>query len=261
MNVKTFRRLTMILVLAILIGVSVIVGLLIYKSCDKEKRTEYEYSSADVQKYIDYLYCDDDSTYLMLVNLDNSIGTYEPSSLLKTDLIKDCKIANQTYYVEERTLYALTAMLIEAKACGYDKIRITSAYRSYTKQNSIFNNYIAEEMEKDPTLTREAAEEIVKKYSNPPGRSEHQTGLTVDFYAEDDGSTVLNTGFAYTDEGRWLAANCHKFGFVLRYGADKTDITGISYEPWHFRYVGIEHAAKMKELNMCLEEYIEYLGK
>ena len=66
MNVKTFRRLTMVLVLAILIGVSLIVGLLIYKSCDKEKRTEYKYSSADVQKYIDYLYCNDDSIYLML---------------------------------------------------------------------------------------------------------------------------------------------------------------------------------------------------
>jgi len=69
------------------------------------------------------------------------------------------------------------------------------------------------------------------------------------------------TAFEDQDAAKWLAENCHKFGFILRYPKDKTGITGISFEPWHFRYVGRYHATKMYELDMCLEEYWAYLGK
>ena len=65
--------------------------------------------------------------------------------------------------------------------------------------------------------------------------------------------------FAASEAGKWLQENCYKFGFVLRFPEDKTDITGILYESWHFRYVGRYHATRMKELGMCLEEYVEYL--
>ena len=64
-----------------------------------------------------------------------------------------------------------------------------------------------------------------------------------------------------TKEGKWLAENCYKFGFIIRYPKNKTEITGISWEPWHIRYVGRYHATKMYELDMCLEEYLVYIGK
>ena len=67
--------------------------------------------------------------------------------------------------------------------------------------------------------------------------------------------------FAQKPEAKWLAENCYRFGFILRYPEDKTEITGITFEPWHFRFVGREYATQMHEKNMCLEEYMEYLGK
>ena len=70
-----------------------------------------------------------------------------------------------------------------------------------------------------------------------------------------------DTAFASQEAATWLKNNCYKFGFILRYPEDKTDITGISFEPWHFRYVGRYHATRMHELGLCLEEYWDYLNK
>ena len=74
-------------------------------------------------------------------------------------------------------------------------------------------------------------------------------------------TTALKFGLGETKEFRWLRDNAHKFGFILRYPKDKIRITGINYEPWHYRYVGRYHATKMYELNLCLEEYIEYINQ
>ena len=91
-----------------------------------------------------------------------------------------------------------------------------------------------------------------------PGSSDHQTGLGVDIlnYAWTQKSG-MNAEFAKTPEAQWMAAHCHEYGFVIRYLADKEEITGINYEPWHLRYVGTECAAYMKENNLCLEEFTE----
>ena len=94
----------------------------------------------------------------------------------------------------------------------------------------------------------EAADRAVQK----PGYSEHNTGLAMDF-------NTVNDSFKNTNTYAWLMEHAEDYGFVLRYPEDKEDITGIMYEPWHFRYVGVEHAKKMNELHMCLEEYIEYV--
>ena len=91
-------------------------------------------------------------------------------------------------------------------------------------------------------------------YSMIEGASEHQTGLTMDV-------NELEQTFGATPEGKLLAANCHKFGFIIRYPKDKEAITGISWEPWHIRYVGRFHAEQMKSLNMCLEEYLVHINK
>ena len=70
-----------------------------------------------------------------------------------------------------------------------------------------------------------------------------------------------NEEFADTKEGKWLAKHCHEFGFIIRYKAEWEDITGYMYEPWHVRYVGVDHARRMRDLDMCLEEYVDYLTK
>lgn len=99
----------------------------------------------------------------------------------------------------------------------------------------------------------ELADATAAKSIARPGRSEHNTGLAVDLngVAED---------FDTTAEYRWLQENAEDFGFILRFPADKESVTGIRFEPWHYRYVGVEHAKEMNRLGMCLEEYIDYLN-
>ena len=111
------------------------------------------------------------------------------------------------------------------------------------------------------TITREEAVANVKTYSCAPGTSEHQSTLAFDLVVTTYPSRFdsLIQEFGETEAGIWLAENCHKFGYILRFPKDKEDITGIIYEPWHFRFVGRYHATRMHELGMCLEEYTVYL--
>ena len=87
----------------------------------------------------------------------------------------------------------------------------------------------------------------------PAGTSEHQTGLAADIVAA--GNQVLEEEQENTPEQQWLMEHCWEYGFILRYPKDKTDLTGVGYEPWHYRYVGVEAAQEMKESGQCLEEY------
>ena len=185
---------------------------------------------------------------------------------------------------------ALTAMLREALATGTFQPRhmqVASAYRNYTKQESIFNRnvsstkkYVCTDPEcaheyitknsykkceicgssvKKVSITKEEAQTQVKTYSCAPGTSEHQTGLAVDLADITKSYAFLEEPFKDTAAGKWLAENCTRFGFILRFEKEKQDITGIIYEPWHFRYVGRYHATRMTEMGLCLEEYIELL--
>ena len=90
------------------------------------------------------------------------------------------------------------------------------------------------------------------KIINKPGTSEHNLGLAVDF-------NYVNLDFEETESFKWLQKNAENYGFILRYKKEKEEITKVDYEPWHWRYVGEKHAKKMNELDMCLEEYVEYL--
>ena len=90
-----------------------------------------------------------------------------------------------------------------------------------------------------------------------PGASEHQLGLAMDVKNRPDMS--LNAAFGKTKEGLWLAENAWRFGFIIRYKAEWTDVTTYAYEPWHIRYVGKEHAAILQELDIPLEYYVEML--
>lgn len=136
------------------------------------------------------------------------------------------------------------ALLFDA---AYDEAKLTlygvSAYRSFARQYTIYATNLA---------TRGIAH--TNRYSAAPGRSEHQTGLAIDISCASEGFG-LETTFADTPEGIWVAENAHRFGFILRYPKDKEHITGYNYEPWHIRYVGTELAAYLFETGLTLDEY------
>ncbi|MBQ7688730.1 MAG: M15 family metallopeptidase [Clostridia bacterium] len=116
-------------------------------------------------------------------------------------------------------------------------IWLLSGYRSYNRQKRLYNNYAGRD-----------GYAAADKYSARPGHSEHQTGLAMDVNS-------LSSSFAGTKEGRWLAANAHKYGFIIRYAKNKEAQTGYIYEPWHIRYVGKDLAAAIYHSGLCLEEF------
>ncbi|MCI8518989.1 MAG: M15 family metallopeptidase [Clostridia bacterium] len=135
---------------------------------------------------------------------------------------------------------------------GITNVWVQSAYRSIESQSRIYNR----EMQKhiNQGKTEEVARRLTEEVIMIPGCSDHNLGLAVDF---NDAETTFEDTKAFT----WLKQNAENYGFVMRYPKDKEDITKITYEPWHWRYVGKDNAIEMNRLNMCLEEYVEYLNK
>lgn len=155
-------------------------------------------------------------------------------------------IANKTYllpadYAPGRILpeaqTAFDTMRAAAKEEGLT-LKIVSGYRSYQKQDKVYHNYAA----------RDGAA-LADRYSARAGSSEHQTGYAMDINS-------VRQSFAETKEGKWLAAHCAEYGFILRYPKDKEAETGFMYEPWHIRYLGVELAQKITDSGLCLEEYL-----
>jgi len=210
---------------------------------------------ADLKEYEKYfsLPADTANEYIILINQTHELEQdYIASDL--TDLADTRKDGRATQQMRLYPSKALEAFLIEARANGFTNISVTSAYRSYAYQSQLFNNEVEAML---PTYG-DKAEEVAAKTVAYPGQSEHQSGLCADMHSQ--GSALQSYGD--TPDGKWLAANAHYFGFILRYPAEKTDITGIKYEPWHFRYVGRYHATRMYEQGLCLEEYWDkYLDK
>lgn len=186
--------------------------------------------------------------YLALVNKDHPME--EDYDLELTEL-------EEGYSVDSRIADAAKEMLADAKAAGM-KIVICSAYRSVTRQEQIFNDSVKDRLNQG--MNYWDAFEDTRLSVAEPGTSEHAMGLALDLVSNQ--YTELDERQETTKEAQWLTANCHKYGFILRYPPSKTDITRINYEPWHYRYVGVEDATKIMELGITLEEYLEeYYGK
>ena len=186
--------------------------------------------------------------YLALVNKDHPME--EDYDLELTEL-------EEGYSVDSRIADAAKEMLADAKAAGM-KIVICSAYRSVTRQEQIFNDSVKDRLNQG--MNYWDAFEDTRLSVAEPGTSEHAMGLALDLVSNQ--YTELDERQETTKEAQWLTANCHKYGFILRYPPSKTDITRIIYEPWHYRYVGVEDATKIMELGITLEEYLEeYYGK
>ncbi|MBQ4150433.1 MAG: D-alanyl-D-alanine carboxypeptidase family protein [Clostridia bacterium] len=214
----------------------------------------YEFST-DLSAFEMYMCPEDVDAFLVLINREKTVTEdYVPENLVPiTNVRKDGREEKMVETAEK----ALQALYIEMRVAGYTDVSVTSGYRTYAKQKYLYGIYTENEMNAHPDWSRARAEQEVDTYSARPGTSEHQSGLCVDMHNLGSASQAFAKKEAYT----WLINNCYKFGFILRFPEGKEEITGYSFEPWHYRFVGRYHASEMHRLDMCLEEYIEYLDK
>lgn len=153
--------------------------------------------------------------------------------------------------IDSRAYPALQEMMDAARAAGYQPL-ICSSYRTWDKQSQLFDRKT--QFYLDQGYTQAEAEERAAAWVARPGTSEHQAGLAVD---------IVDTEYQLLDKAQedrpvqqWLMAHCAEYGFILRYPTDKSGLTGVNYEPWHYRYVGQEAAREIMAQGICLEEYL-----
>ncbi|CAM4091334.1 VanY-A/VanY-F/VanY-M family D-Ala-D-Ala carboxypeptidase [Lederbergia lenta] len=175
---------------------------------------------------------------LLLVNNEypvheESIKSDVVNLSIHNELTEGYVLLGSEIYLSKEIAHIFSEMITDARKDGLHSFATTSGFRSFEEQNILY-------------------QEMGSLRALPPGYSEHNFGLALDV-----GSTQMKMEDA--PEGKWIGKNAWKYGFILRYPKDKTDITGIQYEPWHIRYVGLPHSAIMYEKNLVLEEYLDYL--
>ncbi len=192
-----------------------------------------------------------DKGELILVNYQYAYALADTVSTLpvaehKTD---SYVLSTNLHRLSEPTIAAVNAMAgALAAETGTDvKLNLVSTYRTVADQQSIWDKNV-----------QESGEEYARNYVASPGHSEHHTGMAIDFsfFRPADGASIP---VAEYEHGIWLTEHCAEYGFILRYPDHKVDITRISYEPWHFRYVGAPHAAVITKADLCFEEYVGLL--
>lgn len=155
------------------------------------------------------------------------------------------------FFIDVRIHKFLESMIRDAAEDGVI-LEVCSAYRSASTQRTLIERKAQSMISSG--LDIDIAYNKAMEYLAGPGESEHHTGLAVDFITP--GKTTLDESFADTEAFVWLSENAFRYGFILRYPKDKENITGFPYEPWHYRYVGKEHALPITSKGICLEEYL-----
>ncbi len=201
-----------------------------------------ETTSSDVVEEEPVMDIDTDAWNLILASEASPTGPEFPVELATL---------SSGYQVDARIVTELNAMIDAAAQDGYT-IMVASAYRSYDYQAGLFANKV--ERQKALGYNDEEAVATAKMVVAQPGTSEHQTGLALDLVTPE--FQRLEEEIETRPEIQWLFEHCYEYGFVLRYPKEKTEITGIIYEPWHYRYVGVEAATYMTQNNLTLEEYL-----
>jgi D-alanyl-D-alanine carboxypeptidase len=188
--------------------------------------------------------CEDDWN-LILVNGDHPL----PEDFRIPELTQ----LRNGHAIDRRAYPALQRMMDACRAEGLAPL-ICSSYRTREKQEELFEAKVQSCLPQ--ASSREEAEEQAAQWVSRPGTSEHQAGLAVD---------IVDTSYQLLDEGQedtavqqWLMAHCAEYGFILRYPTEKSALTGVGYEPWHYRYVGEEAAGEIMRQGLCLEEYLGY---
>lgn len=186
---------------------------------------------------------------LILVNSSHKLDKSYVESISLTQLKNGQSIDSRCYP-------ELQQMMDDCRAQGYSPI-ICSSYRTHEKQQELFNQQVQVYM--NDGMDRKEAEAKTAKSVAVPGTSEHELGLAVDI--TDIAEQKIVSGMEEQPVQQWLMKNCWKYGFILRYPEDKADITGIVYEPWHYRYVGKEAAKYIYDNQITLEEYKNFTEK
>ncbi len=194
---------------------------------------------------------DQDSRLLVLVNKTHTIpADYVPETQLLSGSVP---VTAASVSLRPEAARAYTAMYQAMRADGIALCRAQSGYRSFSTQTYLLNKRVGERMGRG--MSWQAAYDDATVLTAPAGASEHQTGLAID--CGTGGS--LTQRFAGTPAGRWMAQHAWEYGFILRYEQDKTERTMIGAEAWHYRYVGLPHAKLIRDMDLCYEEYIDYL--
>lgn len=158
----------------------------------------------------------------------------------------------ETGKVDARIADTCKRMFTHAQKDGIS-LQLVDAYRTYDRQNYLYQKKVKSYIEKG--YSQADAENEAATVTARPNTSEHQTGLALDIVTSS--YRVMDKGFADTKAFQWLNEHAHEYGFILRYPENKKSITGVIYEPWHWRFVGVEAASYMKESGQCLEEYLD----
>ena len=172
----------------------------------------------------------------VLVNKNYQLDeNYMPSDLEEVSV----QFAYEKKYLRHEARIAFETLAWDALQEGY-QIILVSAYRSYSYQEELYHHYV-----------KTSGKNYADRCSARPGHSEHQTGLALDIMGENGDYNL----FEETKEFQWMKEHAHEYGFILRYPSDGYDITGFKYEPWHYRYVGVELAQSLTKENITLDEY------
>ena len=189
---------------------------------------------------------------VLLVNADNRLERdFRPEYMI--DISQYVRSQRSPLLLEEGAGNAFIAMVASMREDGITNMAAMSGFRDWEHQERLHNNQISRLAARMPLEeARIRAATIVA----PPGASEHQSGLAIDVSSACIGF-ALSERFENTDSFRWLSVNAHYYGFIIRYPRDSIEITGVIFEPWHLRYVGVNHAVRIFELGLVLEEYVE----
>ncbi len=196
-----------------------------------------------------------DGKFFHVVNPWNYIlSDYQP------DLLELPKEYGEGMFVDSSCYNALMRMIDDCNTAmnGQTKAYVLSAYRSMQRQTTNFNNKVNRVMADNPSLSREEAEAIAATVVARPGTSEHQLGLAVDII--DTQLWALEEEQENLPAQKWLMENCWRYGFLLRYPKGTTDSTGIIYEPWHYRYLGVDLATEIYNSGLTVEQYLESIS-
>lgn len=178
-----------------------------------------------------------------------SNDAYRPTDLVLPDIPQRQDKSQDERSVRQVIAPDLVSMVNDAKAQGYD-LMVGSGFRSKELQSVYYNS-----------ILKASGQAVADKQSALPGKSEHQTGLALDIAYTDMSKCYLEICFGTTPAGKWIAANSYKYGFIIRYPEDKTEITQYQYEPWHIRYVGKPLAKALHDSGLTLDEARPYLEK
>ena len=247
-NKKQFQQ-RLIILLAITFVFGFLSGFFVGKNQEKEiqfvmaePENESSQSNDSQKKTLDYEAL---PWNLKLVNFEHALDeTFEPTKLSEVD---------NGYVADSRIAEATKKMIADARSKDNVRIIALSAYRDYEYQMELFENKV-QRLQQEEGYSVDKAREEAKTVVAYPGTSEHQLGLALDLV--DARHVKLDESQENTAAYKWLYEHCEEYGFIVRYPNGKTDITGIIYEPWHFRYVGVEAAKVIMENNITLEEYL-----